>query len=106
MSETKRGRKVNEEAKENLVKLFWDCNNVNEFVEVCALKESTARIYWYRLCKENDRVVKMKKGRKTEKVDYQKKYNELVEAIRVELEEAKLNKRSQAPFKKLLGIEC
>ncbi len=104
MSETKRGRKVNEEAKENMVKLFWDCKDVNEFVEVCSLKESTARIYWYRLCKENDRVVKMKKGRKSEKVDYEKKYNELVEAIKVELEEAKVNKRSQAPFKKLLGI--
>lgn len=103
--ETKtRGRKVNVENKNLINEVFFASEDVNEFVIKCNLKESTARVYWYRLCKENDRKVEQKRGRKSSKIDYEKKYNVLLEAIKQEYEVAKNSKKSTVIFKRLLDL--
>lgn len=102
--ENNRGRKTDLFKKEKMNELFFSAKNVGEFIELCNnLNPSTARVYWYRLCKENNRVVEGKRGRKSTKVNYETLYNKLVENIKKEMEIAKEGKKSTTVFKKLLG---
>ena len=97
-------RKVNEEAKTKLVEIFWKSNSVKEFVEACNnIKESTAKVYWYTLCKEHNRKLNEKRGRKTTKIDYETLYNEMVERVNHEMEKAKNSKKSVTTYKYILG---
>lgn len=97
-------RKVNEEAKAKLVEIFWKSKSVADFVESCNyIKESTAKVYWYTLCKEHNRKLNEKRGRKSTKPNYEKLYNEMLERINSEMEKAKNSKKSVATYKFILG---
>lgn len=97
-------RKTNEEVKEKMLEVFWNCNSVSEFIGANqTLKESTAKVYWYTLCKEHNRKLNEKRGRKATKPNYEKLHNEMLERVNSEMEKAKTAKKSVATYKHILG---
>lgn len=105
-----KGRKVNVEKKELVAKLFTESVNREEFVKKMSelnVKESSANVYWYTLCKENNRVVKEKRGRRSSKVNDNvavEKLNKVLSLVTEEFEKAKAAKKSTGFLKQLLEV--
>lgn len=94
--------KMNSNDRENL---FKSVNSKEEFVNELTskgIKESSAVIYWYVLCKKHGVVNNAKRGRKPSTINYKVEYEKLVEKIQLEEVKAKQNKKSTTVFKSLL----
>ncbi len=95
-------KKINATIREQI---FMESANKEEFVSKLVekqIKESSAIVYYYTLCKKHGIENNAKRGRKPSTINYKDAYRKLVEKIKEEEAKAKAQKKSTGIYKQLL----